>query len=37
MVKGEKEKETHFDEQNAHVQRAEDDRGNVELEFIVCS
>ena len=35
--KGIKEKETHFDEQNGPVQRAEDDRGDVELEFVVCS
>ena len=33
----EKEKETHFGEQTAHVQSAEDDRGDVELEFVVCS
>ena len=35
--KGRKEKETHFDEQDTHVERAEDDRGDVELEFVVCS
>ena len=31
-----KEKETHLDEQDAHVQSAQDDRGDVEFGFVVC-